>query len=45
MNSHRHPHVFQQDRDALEDLGLVDHDDHTDLSDLVAIRVEAVMGS
>lgn len=37
MNSDRHPHVSQQDRDVLEDLGLVDHDDHSDLSDLVAI--------
>jgi hypothetical protein len=42
---HRHPHVCQRDRDALDDLGLVDHDDRTDLGDLVAIHVEAVMAS
>lgn len=45
MNSDRRPHISQQDRDGLEDLGLVDHDDRTDSQDLMAVHVEAVTPS
>jgi hypothetical protein len=45
VNSHRRPHMSQQDRDALEDLGLVDHYDRTDSHELTAFHVEAVMAS